>query len=292
MHARRDLEQLEIHVVRHHRTLRVFLLRESNARERVLLEQPPTRAVSLASGPIERRQEPHEVHLDRPVPDWLARYDVLETRIALTSRQREAPHIRLGQRCHIATRAKKCDHSLQFASIAALRERLLAQVLRAFQVELDRHADRERLLVQRLLVASQGVEQLVGLRDCQLFVAVPQRLPFLLSVDVDRPKKRAAGVVFVQPHPRPAFADRLRPAFPVFHTFLRSLAMSWASASGSYRPIGGAASFWRSPRRTRWRPLGLARRSGIVPSRTARRIVSSHRPISRAASQASSSVSR
>src|SRR6267154_2519134 len=66
-----------------------------------------------------------------------------------------------------------------------------------------------------------------------------------------RKRERAARAVFVQPHSRPAFADRLRPAFPVFHTFLRSLAMSWASAPGSYGPVGGAASFWRSPRRTR-----------------------------------------
>src|SRR6266550_3774750 len=292
MHARRDLEQLEIHVVRHHRPLGILLLGESNAHERVLLEQPPTRTVSLASGPIERRHERHQVHFDRTVPDWLARYDVLETRVALTSRHGEAPHIRLGQRCHIATRAKKCDHSLQFALIAALRERLLAQVLRALQVELGRHADGERLLVQRLLVGSQGVEQLVGLRDRQLLVAVPQRLPHLPSLHVDRPIERAAWAVFVQPHFRPAFADRLRPAFPVFHTFLRSLAMSWASASGSYGRISGAASFWRSPRRTRWRPLGLARRSGMVPSRTARRIVSSHLPVSDAASAASSSVSK
>src|SRR2546429_4711115 len=128
------------------------------------------------------------------------------------------------------------------------------------------------------------MEQLVGLPDRQLFVAVPQRLPFLLSVDVDRPIERAARAVFVQPHPRPAFADGLRPAFPVFHTFLRSLAMSWASASGSYECVGGVASLWRSPRRTRWRPLGLGRRAGTGPSRTARRVGSSHPSLSRAAS--------
>src|SRR2546426_8171017 len=251
MHARRDLEQLEIYVVRHHRPLRVLLLGEPNPRERVLPQQPPARASPLASGPVQGRHEQHEIQLDRAVPDWLARCHALETRVALTSRQRVAPHVRLGQRRHIATCAKKGYHSLQITLIAALRARLLTQVLRALQIELRRHADGERLLVQRLLVGSQGVEQLVGLRDRQLFVAVPQRLPFLLSFDVDRPIERAARAVFVQPYPRAAFADRLRPAFPVFHTFLRSLAMSWASAPGSYGPAGGAASFWRSPRRTR-----------------------------------------
>src|SRR5437660_1540546 len=291
MHARRHLEQLEIHVVRHHRPLRVLLLGEPNPRERVLPQQSPTRAGSLASGPIEGRHEHHEVQLDRTVPDWLVRYHAFETRGALASRQRVAPHVRLGQRRHIATRAKKCDHTLKVSFITPLRERLLAQVLRALQVELRRHADGERLLVQRLLVREQGVEQLVGLPDRQLLVAVPQRLPHLPSLHVDRPTERAAWAVFVQPHPGPAFADRLRPAFPVFHTFLRSLAMSWASAPGSYGPAGGAASFWRSPRRTRWRPFGLARRSGMVPARTARRIVSSDLPVSEAASAASGSAS-
>src|SRR2546426_219032 len=292
MHARRDLEQLEIHIVRHHRPLRVLLLGEPNPRERVLPQQPPARAGPLTSGPIKRRHEQHEIQLDRAVPDWFARCHAFETRVALASRHCVAPHVRLGQRRHIATRAKKGYHSLQITLIAALRARLLTQVLRALQIELRRHANCQRLLVQRLLVREQGLEQLVGLPDRQLLVAVPQRLPHLPSLHVDRPTERAARAVFVQPYPGPAFADGLRPAFPVFHTFLRSLAMSWASAPGSYGPVGAAASFWRSPRRTRWRPFGLARRSGIAPSRTARRMVSSQRPVSRAASPASSSASR
>src|SRR6266849_3859673 len=292
MYARRHLEQLEIYVVRHHRPLRVLLLGESNARERVLPQQSPTRTGPLASRPIEGRHEQHEIQLDRAVPDWLARCHALETRVALASRHCVAPHVRLGQRRHIATRAKKGYHSLQITLIAALRARLLTQVLRALQIELRRHANCQRLLVQRLLVREQGVEQLVGLPDRQLFVAVPQRLPHLPSLHVDRPTERAARAVFVQPHPGPAFADGLRPAFPVFHTFLRSLAMSWASASGSYDRPDEAASLWRSPRRTRWRPLGLARRSGMVPSRTARRIVSSQQAASCAAPPASSSASR
>src|SRR3989449_1587719 len=86
MHARRDLEQLEIHVVRHHRPLPVLLLGEPNPRERILPQQSPTRAGSLASGPIEGRHEQHEVQLDRAVPDWLTRCHALETRVALTSR--------------------------------------------------------------------------------------------------------------------------------------------------------------------------------------------------------------
>src|SRR3989454_1297900 len=292
MYARRHLEQLEIYVVRHHRPLGVLLPGEPNARERVLPQQPPPRAGSLANGPVQGRHQQHEIQLDRAVPDWFARRHALETRVALASRHCVAPHVRLGQRRHIATRAKKGYHSLQITLIAALRARLLTQVLRALQIELRRHANCERLLVQRLLVGEQGVEQLVGLPDCQLFVAVPQRLPHLPSLHVDCPKERAARAVFVQPHPGPAFADGLRPAFPVFHTFLRSLAMSWASAPGSYGPVGAAASFWRSPRRTRWRPFGLARRSGIAPSRTARRMVSSQRPVSRAAPPAASSGSR
>src|SRR5881628_1795833 len=292
MHARRHLKQLEIYVVRHHRPLGVLLLGESNARERVLPQQSPARTGPLASGPIEGRHEQHQIEFDCAVPDWLARCHALETRVALASRHCVAPYVRLGQRRHIATRAKKGYHSLQITLIATLRAQLLTQVLRALQIELRRHANCQRLLVQRLLVCEQGVEQLVGLPDRQLFVAVPQRLPHLPSLHVDRPTERAARAVFVQPHPGPAFADGLRPAFPVFHTFLRSLAMSWASASGSYGCVGGVASLWRSPRRTRWRPLGLARRSGMVPSRTARRMVSSQRPVSWAAAPASSSVSK
>src|SRR5207247_7255071 len=133
---------------------------------------------------------------DRAVPDWLARCHALETRVAFASRQRVAPHVRLGQRRHIATRAKKGYHSLQITLVAALRAQLLTQVLRALQIELRRHANCERLLVQRLLVREQGVEQLVGLPDRQLFIAVPQRLPQLPSFDVDRPTERAARAVF------------------------------------------------------------------------------------------------
>src|SRR5437773_4815914 len=67
--------------------------------------------------------------------------------------------------------------------------------------------------------------------------------------------------------------------------------MPWASVVGSYGRPGESATRSRSPRRTRWRPLGLARRSGMRPSRTARRIVSSQTPFSRAASWMSISSS-
>src|SRR5206468_2877395 len=129
--------------------LRILLLGEPNARERILPQQPPARAGSLASGPIERRHEQHEVQLDRAVSDWFTRCHALETRVALASRQRVAPHVRLGQRRHIPARAKKRDHTLKVSLVTPLRERLLAQVLWALQVELRRHADGERLLVQR-----------------------------------------------------------------------------------------------------------------------------------------------
>src|SRR5437879_4265263 len=67
--------------------------------------------------------------------------------------------------------------------------------------------------------------------------------------------------------------------------------MPWASVVGSYGGAGESAMRFRSPRRTRWRPLGLARRSGMRPSRTARRMVSSQTPFSRAASWMSISSS-
>src|SRR5712691_1619850 len=117
-----------------------------------------------------------------------------------------------------------------------------------------------------------------------------EALPYLLSLYVDRPHDQASRVLLIQPDPVAAFAEGLSPALPG-HTFLRSLAISWASALGSYGRVEGAASFWRSPRRMRWRPLGLARRSGIAPSRTARRMVSSQRPVSRPAWLTSRSAS-
>ena len=55
--------------------------------------------------------------------------------------------------------------------------------------------------------------------------------------------------------------------------------MLWASVVGSYGGPGESATRSWSPRRTRWRPLGLARRSGMRPSRTARRMVSSQTPL-------------
>src|SRR2546426_5626966 len=67
--------------------------------------------------------------------------------------------------------------------------------------------------------------------------------------------------------------------------------MPWASVTGSYGGSGESATRFRSPRRMRWRPLGFARRSGMRPSRTARRIVSSWTPFSRAASWMSISSS-
>ena len=40
--------------------------------------------------------------------------------------------------------------------------------------------------------------------------------------------------------------------------------MLWASAVGSYDRLSGGATVCRSARRIRWRPRGLARRSGIA----------------------------
>src|SRR5690348_12779254 len=108
-----------------------------------------------------------------------------------------------------------------------------------------------------------------------------ETFPDLLPVDEDRPHDRATGPGFVKPDTMAGFAEGLRPAFPV-HAFLRSLAMSWASAVASYESVVGAASFWRSRRRTAMCALGLVRLSGRRPARTARRIVSVERPASRA----------
>src|SRR5260370_2980124 len=290
MHARRDLQKLEIHVVRHHRPLGVLLLGEPNPCEGVLPKQPPSCRRTLPCRPVECRYEHHQVEFDGAVPDWPARRHTPQSRVALAPRQRVAPHVRLGKRRHIARRPEEGDYALEAALIGSLRAGLLAQVLGAFQVELGQHADSERLLVQRLLVREQGVEELVGLSDRQFFVAVPQRLSDLLSVDINGPEQRAARAVFIQPHPGATLADGLRPAFPVLHNFLRSLAMSWASASGSYAGPEGVTSFARSPRRILWRPRGFARRSGMAPFRTARRMVSSQQPVSRAAWPASSSA--
>src|SRR5712692_9961522 len=116
-----------------------------------------------------------------------------------------------------------------------------------------------------------------------------EALPYLLSLYVDRPHDQASRVLLIQPDPVAAFAEGLSPALPG-HTFLRSLAMSWASALGSYGRVAGAASFCRSPRRTRIWSFRFARLSEMVPSRTARRMVSSHRRVSSAAVAVSSSA--
>src|SRR2546425_6511851 len=107
-----------------------------------------------------------------------------------------------------------------------------------------------------------------------------EALPHLLSIDIDRPHDRASRVLLIHPDPVAVFAEGLSPALPG-HTFLRSLAMSWASALGSYGPGWWAASFCKSPRRTRIWSFRFVRLSEMVPSRTARRMVSSHRPVSR-----------
>src|SRR5712692_6252500 len=114
---------------------------------------------------------------------------------------------------------------------------------------------------------------------------MPEAFPHLLSVDKHGPHDRAAGARLIEAHTVARLADGLRPAPPGLpgHSLLRSWAMLWASAVGSYGRTGGAASLWRSPRRTLWRPRELDRRSGMVPSRTARLIVSSQRPVSCAA---------
>src|SRR2546422_7686776 len=75
-----------------------------------------------------------------------------------------------------------------------------------------------------------------------------EALPDLLSIYIDRPRDRATRVLLIQPNPVAAFAEGLSPALPG-HTFLRSLAMSWASALGSYGSSWGAASFCKSARR-------------------------------------------
>src|SRR6266571_6556427 len=122
---------------------------------------------------------------------------------------------------------------------------------------------------------------------------MPEAFPHLLSVDKHGPHDRPAGARLIEAHTVARLADGLRPAPPGLpgHSLLRSWAMLWASAVGSYGGPGGAASFWRSPRRILWRPRRLARRSGMAPSRTARLIVSSQRPVSLAASHASRSAS-
>src|SRR6266849_1938410 len=118
-----------------------------------------------------------------------------------------------------------------------------------------------------------------------------EALPHLLSfyIDIDRPHDGATRVLLIQPDSVAAFAEGLSPAHPG-PTVLRSLAMSWASALGSYGSGWGAASFCKSPRRRRIWSFRFARLSGMVPSRTARRMVSSHRPVSSAAVTVSSSA--
>src|SRR5207253_2350351 len=170
---------------------------------------------------------------------------------------------------------------------------LLALVRGALVIQVREQPKRETLLIHRLLVREQGHEQLVALLHRLLLVAMPETLAHLLSGNEDGPHDRAARAGFIKPHPVTPLADGFRPAPPRVpaHRFLRSWAMPWASAVASYDPGVAAASFRRSRRCRRMRPFGLARRSGRRPPRTARRIVSSHTPVSRAASPVSSSTS-
>src|SRR5207245_897156 len=140
----------------------------------------------------------------------------------------------------------------------------------------------------------QSSNQFVPFADRSLFVAMAEALSILLSVGEHRPHDRAARACLVQAHAVARLADGFRPAPPGLpgHSFLRSWAMPWASVVGSYGGAGESATRFRSPRRTRWWPLGLARRSGIRPSRTARRIVSSQTPFSWAALWISISASK
>src|SRR5204863_5195039 len=164
---------------------------------------------------------------------------------------------------------------------------------RALLVQLCHHPQRHALFIERFFVCQQCSNQLVPFADRFLLVAMLEALPVLLSIDKHRPHDRAACACLVDAHAPAWFTDGLRPAPPGLpgHSSLRGWAMPWASVMGSYGGPGLSATRFRSPRRMRWRPLGLARRSGMRPSRTARRIVSSQTPFSRAASWMSISSS-
>src|SRR5258708_40037367 len=103
-----------------------------------------------------------------------------------------------------------------------------------------------------------------------------EALPALLSVDEHRPHDRAAWACLVEAHTPAWFTDGLRPAPPGLpgHSFLRSWAMPWASVTGSYGGAGASATRVRSPRRTPWGSLGVARGGGGRPISDARPAVS------------------